>query len=46
MSPAFQFPVEIVQQKVCQQRGEDSLNAKDNFEFDRRLDFRRKSGTD
>jgi hypothetical protein len=43
MSPTFQFLVEIVQQKVCQQRGEDSPNAKDNFEFERRLRFLRKS---
>jgi hypothetical protein len=27
-------------------RGSDSPNAKDNFEFDRRLAFRRKSSTD
>ncbi len=26
--------------------GEDSPNAKDNFEFERRLRFRRKSSTD
>jgi hypothetical protein len=27
-------------------RSDDSPNAKDNFEFDRRLEFRRKSGAD
>ena len=40
MSPRSEFLVEIVQQKICQQRGDDSPNAKDNFEFERRLRFR------
>src|SRR5580693_5088642 len=37
---------DIMQIDVRQQRRYDSPNAKDNFEFDRRLAFRRKSSTD
>jgi hypothetical protein len=45
MPPALQLPVEFVEHEVTEQWRNDSPNAKDNFEFDRRLEFRRKSGT-
>ena len=37
---------DMMQVHVRQQRRDDSPNAKDNFEFERRLGFRRKSGAD
>jgi hypothetical protein len=46
MSPALQLPVEFVEHEVAEQWRNDSPNAKDNFEFERRLGFRRKSGAD
>jgi hypothetical protein len=36
----------IMQKQIGQQRADDSPNAKDNFEFERRLRFRRKSSAD
>jgi hypothetical protein len=36
----------IMQKQIRQQRADDSPNAKDNFEFERRVRFLRKSGTD
>ena len=44
MTPALQLPVELVEHEVTEQWRNDSPNAKDNFEFDRRLRFLRKSG--
>jgi hypothetical protein len=38
--------IEPVQIQVRQQRRNDSPNAKDNFEFERRLRFRQKSSAD
>jgi hypothetical protein len=38
MSAPFQLLVEIVQEDVRQQRREDALNAKDNFQFERMID--------
>jgi hypothetical protein len=38
--------IERRQKYVTEQGRNDSPNAKDNFEFDRRLEFRRKSGAD
>jgi hypothetical protein len=36
----------IMQKQIGQQRADDSPNAKENFEFERRLPFRQKSSTD
>ena len=41
--PILQRTVHV---QVCQQRTDDSPNAIDNFGFDRRLEFRPKSGSD
>jgi hypothetical protein len=46
MPPSVQFPIQCIQVDIRQQRRQDSPNAKDNFAFDRRLEFRRKSGAD
>jgi hypothetical protein len=45
MLPPIQFPIQSIQIDIRQQRRQDSPNAKDNFEFERRLRFLRKSGT-
>ena len=47
-APPFDPPTlqKTVHVQVCQQGTDDSLNAIDNFEFDRRLEFRPKSGRD
>jgi hypothetical protein len=46
LAPGFYPQVEnVVQVHVGEQRRNDSPNAKDNFEFERRLAFRRKSGS-
>jgi len=44
MTSALQLPVEFVEHEVTKQWRKDSPNAKDNFEFERRLRFLRKSG--
>jgi hypothetical protein len=45
--PCFHPKVEnVVKIHIGQQRRNDSPNAKDNFEFERRLQFRRKSSAD
>jgi hypothetical protein len=47
--PPFGFPPTLQQTvhvQVGKQRADDSPNAKDNFEFERRLRFRQKSSTD
>jgi hypothetical protein len=36
----------VMQKQIGQQWADDSPNAKDNFEFDRRVGFRQKSGAD
>jgi hypothetical protein len=47
VSPCLYPQVEyVVQVDVCQQGRNDSPDAKDNFEFERRLGFRRKSSAD
>jgi hypothetical protein len=46
MAAALHLPVQFVQHEVTQQWREDSPNAKDNFEFERRLRFRQKSSAD
>jgi hypothetical protein len=38
--------MEPAEERDAAGRGSDSPNAKDNFEFDRRLGFRRKLGAD
>jgi hypothetical protein len=44
--PAHPQIERVVQKQIGQQGAEDSPNAKDNFEFERRLQFLRKSSTD
>ena len=36
----IQLPVQIVQNNICQEWGDDSLNAKDNLTFERILKYR------
>jgi hypothetical protein len=40
MLPPIQFLVQSIQIDVGQQRRQDGLNAKDNFEFDREVRYR------
>ena len=42
MPPLIQFFIEPIQVDIGQQRREDSLNAKANFEFDRVVGIRRR----
>ncbi|HXJ38291.1 MAG TPA: hypothetical protein VNH18_03375, partial [Bryobacteraceae bacterium] len=44
--PSHPHVERVMQEKVSQQRADDSPNAKGNFEFERRVRFLRKSRTD
>jgi hypothetical protein len=37
MTPPLQFPVQLIEHDVGQQRRQGSLNAKDNFQFERTI---------
>jgi hypothetical protein len=42
MTPALQLPVKFVEHEVTEQWRKHSLNAKDNFEFERTARYRHK----
>jgi len=41
VATSLQLPVELVQHEVAEQGRKYGLNAKDNFEFDRAVGYRR-----